>query len=64
MRHARDRAVVLDRDRHAGERALVAGADRVGGGQRALGVDVDERVELAVERLDPLERGLDQLAGA
>ena len=28
-----------------------------------IGVDVDERVDLAVERLDALERGLDELAG-
>ena len=57
-------ADVLDRDRHAGERPLVAGADGVGGRERAVGVEVDERVELAVERLDPPERRLDQLTRA
>ena len=38
---------------HAGERALVVAADRVGLGERALGVELDERAELRVERLDP-----------
>ena len=60
---ARDRAVVLDRDRHAGERALVAGPDLVGRGEGVVGVDVDERVELGVQRLDAIERGLHELAG-
>ena len=57
------RADVLDRDRHAGERALVAGRDRVGRRSAPVGVDEDERVEAAVQRLDALQRGLDQLAG-
>jgi hypothetical protein len=56
------RAVVLDRDGHAGERALVAGPDLVGRGEGVVGVDVDERVELGVERLDAPERGLHELA--
>ena len=56
--------VRLDRDRHAGERALVARLDRVGLGERALGVELDERAELRVDRLDPPERRLDGLAGA
>jgi hypothetical protein len=58
-----DRAVVLDRDRHAGERALVAGTDRVGGGQRLVVEDVDERVQARVEEVDAPERGLDEVAG-
>ena len=61
---AGDRAVVLDRDRHAGERALVAGADLVGRGEGVVGEDVDERVELGVERLDAIERGLRRARGA
>ena len=56
------RRVVLDGDRHAGERPRVAGADRVGGGQRLVGEDVDERVELRVELLDAVERRLHELA--
>ena len=59
---AGDRAVVLDRDRHARERALVAGADLVGRRERVLGEDVDERVELGVERVDAVQRGLHELA--
>ena len=58
----RHRAVVLDRDRHTGERALVAGGDRVGGGERAVAVDLDEGAESRVERLDPRERLAHQLA--
>ena len=57
-------AVVLDRDRHAGERPWVAGGDRRSGRQRAVGVDVDERAEAPVERLDALERVADELGGA
>ena len=64
VRHAGDRGGVLDRDRHAGERPRIARADRVGGRQRPLGIEVHERVELAVERLDPPQRGLGQLARA
>ena len=41
---------------------VVARLDLVGGRQRPLGVDLDERVQLAVERLDPLQRGLGELA--
>ena len=36
--------------------------DLVGRGQGVLGEDVDERVELGVERLDAIERGLHELA--
>ena len=46
--HPGDRGAVLHRDRHARERARVAGLDGVGGGQRALGVDRDEGVELGL----------------
>ena len=46
-------AVVLDRNRHARERALVARAHLVRGRQRPLVVDLDERVQLRVELLDP-----------
>jgi hypothetical protein len=60
---ALDRHVGLDRDRYAGERPLVARLDLVGRGERALGVDLDEGVQPAVERLDAVERRLDQLAG-
>ena len=56
--------VVLDRDRHAGERPRVAGRDLAGGGQRAVAVDVDERLQPAVELLDAPHRGLRELAGA
>ena len=42
----------------------VTGPDGIGGGQGALGVDVHERVELAVEGLDAIEAALDQLARA
>jgi hypothetical protein len=59
---AGDRAVVLDRDRHAREGPLVAGRNRVGGGQRVVVEDVDERVELGIEGIDAVERGLDELA--
>ena len=47
---------VLDRDRHAVERRV--GRRRLGrarGRERTLGVDGDERVQLRVEPLDPLE---------
>ena len=49
-------------DRHARERPRVARLDLVGRGQRALGVDLDERVQLAVERLDPVQARLHELA--
>ena len=58
---ALDRRVALDRDRHARERRGVAGLDGVGLGQRPLAVDLDERVERRVERLDAPQRGLDDL---
>ena len=58
--------VVLDRDRHAEQRPLVAGAAArvglVGLGERALGDDHAEGVQLGVEPLDPLQVELDQLA--
>jgi dienelactone hydrolase len=59
---ARDRAVVLDCDRHAGEGALVARPHLVRRRERVFGEDVDERVELGVERLDAIERRLHELA--
>ena len=59
---AGDRDVRLDRDRHAGERALVARLDRVGGLERALGVHLDEGVDLVVQVLDPPQRRRDDLA--
>ena len=55
-------AVVLDGDRHAGERPRVVAPDVAGLGQRALAVDVDERPELGVERLDAAHGQLDELA--
>jgi hypothetical protein len=60
-RQALDRGQVLDPDRHAGERALVPRPDGVGRRQGALLVQRHERVQRRVERLDALERGLDQL---
>jgi hypothetical protein len=59
---ALDRDVGLDRDRHARERALVARLDLVRRGERALAVDLDERVQVPVERPDPVQAGLHQLA--
>ncbi len=55
--------VRLDPDRHARERARVARLDRVRLGEHPLGVQLDERAELGVDRLDAPERGLDGLAG-
>ena len=40
----------------------VARADRLRGRERSLGVYVDEGVELGLQRLDPLQALLDQLA--
>ena len=40
-----------------------AGRHGIRGSQRAIGIDVDERVQLAVESLDALERRLGQLTG-
>ena len=65
-RHALGGDDVLDRDRHAGQRAeLLAGGparvDRAGGGQRALGVDVQEGVHPVVDGGDPVEVGLGDL---
>jgi hypothetical protein len=57
-----DRGLVLDRDRDPRVRTLVPWLHPSGGLERALCVDEHERVELAVERLDPLKRRLDQLA--
>ena len=59
-----DGRVGLDRDRDAGERPLVARLDRVGRRERAVGVDLDERVELGIALLDPLERRGHDLARA
>ena len=56
------REQVLDADRHAAERPRVAGANGVRLGQRALGAERDERVQLGVQPLDRGERRLDQLA--
>ncbi len=44
-----------------GERPCVAGADRGGRGARAVVIDVDERAEVRVARVDPREREVDQL---
>ena len=44
--------------------AASPGTTRVGRGQRPLAVDLDERVERRLERLDPAQRGLDDLARA
>src|SRR4051794_22609122 len=64
-RHARDGGQqVLHGDRHAGERPLVTAPNAVSLRERALGGDVDERVQLAVHPLDRGERRLDQLARA
>ncbi len=57
-----DGAVVLDRDGNPRERSLVARADRIGRGERALAVDLHERVQLGIELLDPIERDLHELA--
>ena len=59
-----DRDVGLDRDRDAGEGPLVARLDRVGGRERAVGVDLDERVDGRLERLDALQRRRRHLARA
>jgi hypothetical protein len=59
---ARDRAVVLDRDRHARERPLVTRGHLVGGGEGVLVEDVDERVDLRIQRVDAIQRGLHELA--
>ena len=69
-RQAVDVEQVLDRERRARERAerfaprAPAGVDRGGLGERALGGDVGEGAELGVERLDALERRLDDFARA
>ena len=60
--HPRHGGRVLHGDRNARERTRVARADGVRGRERALGVDVDERVELGLKRLDALERRLHELA--
>jgi hypothetical protein len=59
---ALDRDVGLDGDRNAGERALVARLDGVRRRQGALGVELDEGVELAVECLDAVQARLHELA--
>ena len=59
---ALDGPVVLDGRGDAREGTRVAGRDRVGGGQRTLGVDLHEGVELGVELLDAIERALHELA--
>jgi hypothetical protein len=58
---AADRDVGLDGARNAGE-GLITWAGLVRLGQRALGVDLDERVDLVVGLLDARERGADQLS--
>jgi len=50
-----DGTVVLDRHRHPRERALVVRIDLIGRGERALTVDLHERVQLRVELLDAIE---------
>ena len=62
--HAGDRGRVLDRDRDAGKRPRIVPADLRGGLERALGVDVNERIEAGLELLDALERSRDQLGRA
>ena len=64
---ARDQQV-LDRDRHAVERSggLAATPARLGGPRvrpRGVRVDEAERVDVPVERLDPLERGVGASTG-
>jgi hypothetical protein len=61
VRHSGHRRGVLDRDRHAGERARVVGLDRVRRRERAVGIEMEEGVQLGLERLDPLERRFHQL---
>jgi hypothetical protein len=58
---------VLERDGQTGEAAAsaAAGAFAVGGigaTARLVRVDLDERVQLAVERGDPVETGVDDVA--
>jgi hypothetical protein len=53
---------VLESNRHAAQRAGIARAHAVGLGERALGAQRDERVELAVDAVDRIERCLDELA--
>jgi hypothetical protein len=48
-------AEVLHPNRHSRERPRVSGANRVRLGQRALGTEGDERVQLGIEPLDRLE---------
>jgi hypothetical protein len=59
-----DGGVRLDPDRHAGEGAPIAGSDCGRLGDGAIPVELDERPDLRVQRLDPPDRGLHHLAGA
>ena len=68
-RHALGRDDVLERERHAGQRAELARrprgvVDGLRGGQRAVGVDVQERVDPVVDRGDAVEVRLRDLDGA
>jgi hypothetical protein len=56
------RHVGLDGDRHPREGSVVTRLHRVGLGERALGVDFGEGVDLPVEAFDALERRRHQLA--
>ena len=58
-----DRPVRLHRDRDPRQRPGIARRDLGGRGARARVVDLDERTEVRVERLDPRERELDELEG-
>jgi len=62
--HPGDRRGVLDRDRNAREWPRVLGADGFRGRERLLGVDVGERVDGRLKRLDAIERRCDQLGRA
>ena len=54
---------VLVRDRHAAEGIAAARILCPGRSERALGIDVQVRVDIAVDRGDPIEVGLGQLLG-
>ena len=58
-----DRPVRLHRDRDPRQRPGIARRDLGGRGPRARVVDLDERTEVRVERLDPRQRELDELEG-
>jgi hypothetical protein len=63
-RQARDRHVRLDRHRHARERARIVPRHGARGLERALGVDLHERIEVGIHPLDAADAGLDGLDGA